>query len=92
MTFLYGFLVLSFIISKYVSCTNILENWFLLCKFGYSYSELCVLPSPWLARLDSVHLPELDVAAFYFDFHIRFKTVTLISEIRLILQFFSVPY
>lgn len=37
MTLLYGFLVLSFITSKYVSSTNIFENWFLLYKFGYSY-------------------------------------------------------
>lgn len=88
MTLLYGFLVLSFITSKYVSNINILENWFLLCKFGYSYSGLCMFPSPCLTRLDPVHLPELDITAFYFDFNIFFKTVTLISEISLFLQVF----
>lgn len=63
-----GFLVLSFITSKYVSSTNILENWFLLCKFPYSYSELCVFPSPCLTRLDPVYLPEQICCCFNFDF------------------------
>lgn len=66
MTLLIGLLILSFNTSKCVSCPNRHESWYSWCKLGYCYLGLCVFPFPCLKKLNRVHLPELDVAAFCF--------------------------